>query len=95
MVVAVGLTPVEPVADVEVNVPGVMAILVAPVVAQLNVLLRPEVMAVGSAAKEAIVGAEFFPGDEGPGDKVEEPQSASPKQANKMRTSRQRSGLEE
>jgi hypothetical protein len=86
---------VEPLADEEVNVPGVMAILVAPVVAQLSVLPAPEVMAVGAAAKEAIVGAEVFPGDEGPGDKVEAPQPASPKQTNKMRTSGQRSGPEE
>jgi len=85
-VVAVGLTPVEPVADVDVKVPGVMAILVAPDVAQLNVLLAPEVMADGSAAKEAIVGAEVFPAEEVPGDEVEEPQSASPKQASRMRT---------
>jgi hypothetical protein len=86
---------VEPLADVEVNVPGVMAILVAPVVAQLRVLLRPEVTAVGSALKEAIVGAEVFPGDEGPGDEVEPPQSASPKQANRIKASGQRSGREE
>jgi flagellar biosynthesis protein FliR len=33
-----------------------MAILVAPVVAQLSVLLEPEVMLVGSAVKELIVG---------------------------------------
>jgi hypothetical protein len=56
VVVAVGLTFVEPLADVDVNVPGVMARLVAPVVAQLNVLLEPEVMLVGLAVKELIVG---------------------------------------
>ena len=56
MVVAVGLTLVEPLADVDVNVPGVMAMLVAPVVAQLSVLLEPEVMLVGLAVKELIVG---------------------------------------
>lgn len=56
MVVAVGLTLVEPLADVDVNVPGVMAILVAPVVVQLSVLLEPEVMFVGLAVKESIVG---------------------------------------
>lgn len=56
MVVAVGLTFVEPLADVEVNVPGVMASLVAPVVAQLKVLLEPEVMLVGLAVKEVMVG---------------------------------------
>jgi hypothetical protein len=47
VVVAVGLMFVEPLADVDVNVPGVMAILVAPVVAQLSVLLEPEVILVG------------------------------------------------
>ena len=56
MVVAVGLTLVEPLANVEVNVPGVMAILVAPVVTQLSVLLEPELMLVGLAVKELIVG---------------------------------------
>jgi hypothetical protein len=56
VVVAVGLTLVEPFADVDVNVPGVMAMLVAPVVAQVSVLLEPEVMLVGLAVKELIVG---------------------------------------
>ena len=61
MVVAVGLTLVEPLADVEVNVPGVMARLLAPVVTQLSVLLEPEVIPVGLAVKELITGllAEF------------------------------------
>jgi hypothetical protein len=52
----VGLTPVEPRADVDVNVPGVMATLVAPAVAQLRVVVAPEVIDGGSAAKERIVG---------------------------------------
>lgn len=56
MVVAVGLTLVEPLADVDVNVPGVMATLVAPAVVQFKVLLEPEVMAAGLAVKELIVG---------------------------------------
>ncbi len=56
MVVADGLTSVEPLADVEVNVPGVMAILVAPIVAQLSMLLEPEEIVVGLAVKELIVG---------------------------------------
>ena len=51
-----GLALVEPLADVDVNVPGVMATLVAPVVVQLSVLLEPEVMFVGFAEKESIVG---------------------------------------
>jgi hypothetical protein len=56
VVVAVGLTLVEPLADVEVNVPGVMASLLAPVVTQLSVLLEPEVMREGLAVKELISG---------------------------------------
>jgi len=51
-----GLTLVEPLADVDVNVPGVMAILVAPVVVQFKVLLDPETMPVGLAVKELITG---------------------------------------
>jgi hypothetical protein len=54
--VAVGLTLVEPVAEVEVKVPGVIATLVAPVVAQLSVLLEPELIAAGLAVKEVIAG---------------------------------------
>jgi ribose/xylose/arabinose/galactoside ABC-type transport system permease subunit len=56
VVVAVGLTLVEPLGDVDVNVPGVMAILVAAVVAQLSVLLEPVVILVGRAVKELMVG---------------------------------------
>jgi hypothetical protein len=56
VVVAVGLTLVEPLAAVEVKVPGVMTMLVAPLVAQLSVLLVPEVMLVGLAIKELMVG---------------------------------------
>src|SRR5580704_3886595 len=56
VVVAVGLTLVEPLADVDVKAPGVIAMLVASVVAQLSVLLEPEVMLVGLAVKESTVG---------------------------------------
>lgn len=56
VVVAVGLTPVEPLAEFDVNVPGVMAILPAPLVVQLSVLLEPEVMLVGFALNELMVG---------------------------------------
>jgi hypothetical protein len=56
VVVAVGLTLVEPLADVEVNVPGVIARRLAPVVTQLSVLLEPEVIPVGLAVKELITG---------------------------------------
>lgn len=51
-----GLTFVELLANVEVNVPGVMAMPVAPLVAQLSVLLEPEVMLAGLAVKELMVG---------------------------------------
>jgi hypothetical protein len=59
VVVAVGLTIVDPVADVDVNVPGVIAILAAPAVVQLSVLLEPEAMLVGLGENELMVG---FPG---------------------------------
>jgi hypothetical protein len=85
---------VEPLADVEVNVPGVMAILVAPAAAQLSMLPVPEVMVVGLAVKEVIVGPESFPEDELEED-VEPPQPDSPIQANRIRTSAQRSSPEE
>ncbi|MFZ0963991.1 MAG: hypothetical protein WAO35_24260 [Terriglobia bacterium] len=72
---AVGLTLVEPLADGEVNVPGVMAMLAAPATVQLSVLLVPEFMLVGSAVKEVMVGAEPLPlGEVG---EVVEPQPAS------------------
>lgn len=54
--VAVGLTLVAPVADVEVNVPGEMEIVVALLVAQFSVLLAPELTLVGLAAKDEIAG---------------------------------------
>ena len=47
----------EPLDDVDVNVPGVMAMVVAPVVSQLSMLLEPELMLVGLAVNELIVGA--------------------------------------
>jgi hypothetical protein len=56
MVVAVGLTLVEPLADVEVKELGEMATVVAPDVAQFSVLVEPELMLVGLAVKELIVG---------------------------------------
>lgn len=46
----------EPLANAEVNVPGVMAILVAPLVDQFSVLLEPELMLAGLAVNELIVG---------------------------------------
>ncbi len=74
---------VEPLAEVEVNVPGVMVILVAPDVAQLRVLAVPEITLAGFAVKEVIVGAEAGPGADF--DEVDNPQPASAAQANKMR----------
>jgi hypothetical protein len=56
VVVAVGLTLVDPLADVEVKEPGVMPILVGPEVIQLSVLLEPDVMLEGLAMNELIVG---------------------------------------
>ena len=56
MVVAVGLTFVEPLADVDVNDPGVMAMPVAPLVIQLSVLLEPELILAGFAPNEPIAG---------------------------------------
>jgi hypothetical protein len=67
---------------VEVNVPGVIAILVAPVVTQFSVLLVPELMLAATAVKEVIVGAE-------PGaicDDITELQPASATQANRIST---------
>jgi hypothetical protein len=61
IVVAVGLTIVEPLADAELNPPGEIEIVVAPLAAQLNVLLAPELMLAGLAPKDVIVGADPFP----------------------------------
>ena len=55
--VAVGLTLVEPLADEEVKVPGVMAMVVAPLVDQFSVLLEPEATVEGLAVNELMVGA--------------------------------------
>jgi hypothetical protein len=56
VVVAVGLTVVEPPGNVDVNVPGVMKMLADPVVAQLSVLLDPDRMAALLAVKELMTG---------------------------------------
>jgi len=89
VVVAVGFMLIEPLAEVDVNVPGAMAILVAPAAAQLSVLLVPEFTLAGSAVKEVIVGTESFAEDEL--DELDEPQLTSPAQATRMRASAQRS----
>lgn len=56
IVVADGFTLVEPLAAAEVKVPGVIEIVVAPLVVQFNVLLAPGLMLAGLAVKERIVG---------------------------------------
>jgi hypothetical protein len=93
VVVAVGLTLVDPLADAEVNVPGAMAILVAPVVAQLSVALVPEFMVVGFATKDVIVGTESFAGVEF--DEGDEAQLDTPTETNRVRASAQRASPEE
>jgi hypothetical protein len=55
-VVEAGLTLLEPLADADVKVPGVIATAVAPVVAQLNVLLPPARMPAKLAVKDLIRG---------------------------------------
>jgi hypothetical protein len=52
----VGLTLVDPFAELEVNVPGVIVIVAAPLVAQLKLLLDPELTLVGFAENELIFG---------------------------------------
>ena len=89
MVVTVGFIVVEPLADVEVKVPGVMAILVAPAATQLSVLLVPEFMLVGFATKDVIIGPDPFDDEF---DELE-PQPSSP--SNKMRSTAQRPRREE
>jgi len=92
VVVTVGFIVVEPLTDVEVKVPGMMAILVAPAAAQLSVLLVPAFMLVGFAVNEVIVGTEPFPEDE-----LDElvPQPSSPTQMARIRTRAQRCTPEE
>ena len=82
--VAVGLTLVEPLAVVEVNVPGVIAIEVAPLVAQLSVLLVPGFTLVGFALNDVIVGAEP-PFPDVP-DEVVPAQLVSPRHAHRIST---------
>jgi hypothetical protein len=57
VVVVVGFTVNEPLAERDSNVPGVMAILVAPAVFQVSMLLAPATMLAGFAVKEVIVGS--------------------------------------
>jgi hypothetical protein len=78
--VAVGLTLAEPVAEVDVKVPGVMEMLVAPVVVQFRVLLAPEVMPVGLAANDVIAGADPLLLLLLPEDELDDPQFVNPAQ---------------
>jgi hypothetical protein len=64
VVVAVGLTLIDPVAAVDVNVPGVMAMVVAPLAVQLSVLPAPALTLVGFAVNAVIAGIAPFPDDE-------------------------------
>lgn len=82
--VEVGLTFIDQVAEVDVNVPGVMETLVAPEVVQLRVLLAPEFMPVGFAANEVIVGSEPLVEDE-----FEEPQLRSRAEDKRISSKRQ------
>ncbi|HLY40634.1 MAG TPA: hypothetical protein VKR52_05440 [Terracidiphilus sp.] len=56
MVVVVGLTLVDPLAELVVNDPGVIVMLVAPEVDQLSVLLAPDAILVGLAVNDLIGG---------------------------------------
>ena len=56
MEVTDGVTVVAPVADADVKFPGEIEILVAPVVAQLKLLLAPDAMVLGAAKNEPITG---------------------------------------
>jgi len=89
VVVAVGLTVVEPLADDELKLPGEIEIVVAPLVAQLRVALAPELMLVGFAAKEVTEGTEpEFDGEFGA--LLVLPQPARSTQTSKRSTSAQR-----
>jgi hypothetical protein len=58
-VVVVGLTAIEPLADVSLTLPGLMVALVAPVVFQLISVLPPETTVGGLAVKELMVGRDW------------------------------------
>ena len=58
VVVDAGLTDIEPLAFVDVNVPGVIEMLVAPLLTQLSVVLEPGLMLAGLALNDVMVGAD-------------------------------------
>ena len=79
------------------SVPGVIAMRVAPLVAQLSVLLDPELMLAGVALKDRTEGAEPVPGRVvvASGLLVEPPQLVRAIQASKPRAIAQRSSAEQ
>jgi hypothetical protein len=94
VVVAVGLTLTEPLAEPELNPPGEIEIVAAPLVVQLSVQLAPEFMLVGFAAKDPIEGLESVPVGEF-GELAVPAQFVRPTQTARMRTKAQTRGLEE
>ena len=82
----VGLTLVEPLADVELKPPGEIEIIVAPFVVQLNVLVASAFMLVGFAAKDEMEGAEPVPWVAS-GELVVPAQLVNPAQASRMKNS--------
>jgi hypothetical protein len=86
-VVVAGITFVDPFADAEVNVPGVMAIVEAPLVDQASMLLAPELIPEGLAVKEAIAGIVPLSGAG-----LDEPQPEKPAHTNRMRAAAQSLG---
>jgi hypothetical protein len=74
---------IEPFADVELNVPGVMVIPVAPEVVHTSVLFAPASTLAGFAANDETIGVEPFP--EVILDAA--PQFSNPEQRNRVRAS--------
>jgi hypothetical protein len=60
VVVDAGFTLVEPLANAEVKVPGVMVTLAVPVVTQLRELVEPKLIVTGAAVNEVMVGFAAF-----------------------------------
>jgi hypothetical protein len=56
VVVVVGLTLVEPLAEADVKLPGLMLMLVVPVDTQVSVELDPDEMLAGLAVNEVMTG---------------------------------------
>jgi hypothetical protein len=73
---------VVPFADVDVNIPGVMATVVAPLVSQIRVLLAPKLMPAGLAVKEVMAGAVPLSDAE-----VDAPQPSNPAKLSRAKSS--------